>query len=102
MRMNQLNLSIEHSARLRAELKHCKSSNVYRRATALLAVNQGTGISNIASLLGVTRQTIYNWISAYSEDNKKTNLSDAPRSGRPRLLTQEVDASIVHALAFSP
>jgi len=95
-------LSDEQVVRLRTELKHSKSSNVYRRATALLAANQGATVISIASLLGVTRQTVYNWLGTYSEDKKKVDLSDAPRSGRPTVLTEEIDASIVSALASSP
>ena len=95
-------LSEEQSAGLRRQLKQSQSSSVYRRATALLAVNQGTAVSNVASLLGVTRQTVYNWMAAYSGNKTDKNLHDAPRSGRPRLLTEAIDARIVHALAFSP
>ena len=95
-------LSEEQSAGLRRQLKQSQSSSVYRRATALLAVNQGTSVSNIASLLGVTRQTVYNWIAAYSGNAPDSDLHDAPRSGRPTLFTEAIDARIVHALAFSP
>lgn len=100
--MRQVILPDEELARLRAELKQSKSSSVYRRATALLAANRGSTISSIASLLGVTRQTVYNWMAAYSGDKRSTNLNDAPRSGRPSLLTEEIDALMVAALASSP
>jgi transposase len=92
-------LSEEQAVRLRVELKQSHRSKVYRRAAGLLAASQGTAVSSIASLLGVTRQTVYNWIASYSEDK---NLNDAPRSGRPSLMTEEIDASIVNALATTP
>jgi transposase len=100
--MPQITLSEKQAEKLRAEMTRGKSSNVYRRAAALLAAHQGFSISNIASLLGVTRQTIYNWIDTYSSEGKRPDLNDAPRSGRPSLWTKETDDLIIHALASSP
>jgi transposase len=100
--MQPVILSHEQVNRFRTELKRSRNSSVYKRATALLAANQGVTVSDIASLLGVTRQTVYNWIDAYSGNQRSANLNDAPRSGRPRLLTEAVDASIVTALESSP
>jgi transposase len=100
--MHNVNLHKDQINRLRAELRHSRSSNVYRRATALLAANQGTSAAKIAALLGVTRQTVYNWITSYVAHGAQVDLRDAPRSGRPSLLNKEIDAFIVGALAFSP
>jgi transposase len=100
--MPQLTLSEKQAEKLRAEMTRGKSSNVYRRAAALLAAHQGFPISNIASLLGVTRQTIYNWIATYSPEGNRLDLNDAPRSGRPSFWTKEIDDLMIHALASSP
>jgi len=100
--MPQFTLSEGQAEKLRAEMTRVKSSQVYRRAAALLAAHQGFSISNIASLLGVTRQTVYNWIETYSPEGKRLDLSDAPRSGRPSLWTKEIDELVMRALASSP
>jgi len=100
--MPPLTLSERQAEKLRAEMTRGKSSHVYRRAAALLAAHQGFSVSNIASLLGVTRQTVYNWIETYSPEGKRQNLNDAPRSGRPSLWTKENDELVTRALASSP
>ena len=95
--MPQLSLSEKQTEKLRAEMTRGKSGNVYRRAAALLAAHQGFPISDIASLLGVTRQTVYNWIETYSPEGRRPDLNDAPRSGRPSLWTKEIDDFVVKA-----
>ena len=88
--------------RLRAELNRPGSSRTFRRATALLAIQQGMTIRETASLLGVSRQTVYNWRAYYSNGDSGVNLGDAPRSGRPSLWTREMLNFVQNCMAQSP
>lgn len=100
--MNVPRLSALQAAKLRAELSGCKNRNTYRRAAALLAAHQGLPVSRIAEFLGVTRQSIYNWITTYGTEQDTIDLQDAPRSGRPPVWSAELDAFVQSALNRSP
>jgi transposase len=91
-------LSTEREAQLRQELKKNDSVPVYRRAAALLAIHQGSTVNDVARLLGVTRQTIYNWIDTYGAADKVCDLEDADRPGRPSIWTPELQATLDSAL----
>jgi len=95
-------LSADQATRVRAELKQPGSVQSFRRATALLAVHQGLSVNIVASVLGVTRQTIYNWLDCCDADRSVLNLEDAPRAGRPSIRLGELDLLLDRALLKSP
>ena len=95
-------LSQEQQKRLRCELRQPTNAHVYRRAAALLALYEGRLVREVAALLGVTRQTIYNWLSCCGEGEQDLNLEDAPRTGRPSLWTGELDLLLEQTLQRSP
>ncbi len=96
--MRRLTLTAEQEQRLQMELRENANVPAYRRAAALLAVHQGRPVSDVAAVLGVTRQTVYNWLSAYGDFHEDLCLEDAPRSGRPSLWAGELDRVIEEAL----
>jgi transposase len=49
-----------------------------------LEYSHGCSAAQVARLLRVTRQSVYNWIDASAQDHAPAALSDAERSGRPR------------------
>lgn len=74
----------------RVQLEHAlegsHDSRQVLRAYALLWLDDGDSIPEIAARLGVTRQTVYNWTSRWAERTERkllARLADAPRSGRP-------------------
>ena len=97
-----MNLSVAQQAQLRHEIKHSDSVNVYRRATALLAVHEGQPVSQVAKLLGVTRQSIYKWIATYGQMEHELDLKDAERCGRPSLWTEEMQRLLEESLRQTP
>ncbi len=97
-----ISLTAERQAQLQRELKDNNRANVYRRAAALLAIHKGRSVIQVAELLGVTRQSIYNWIAAYGNTNETLDLKDGRRSGRPSVWTAELQACLGRALNDSP
>jgi transposase len=101
-RVNTLNLSSQQALQLRSELTTTGDLRVYRRAAALLALHEGLSPRQAANLLGISRQTIYNWIGAYARAEGSLDLADSPRSGRPSLWTRELRGFIHETITLSP
>jgi putative transposase len=74
-------------------------AKMFKRATALLEVNRGKSLSEVAQTLGVSYQSVSNWWKAYQQKGFSM-LADAPRSGRPIEIDGEQRARIT-ALACS-
>ena len=68
---------------LQQQLKHAQDASLYRRTLAILELDQGKPVAEVANALGVTRQTIYNWVESYAAAYDPLALVDAARSGRP-------------------
>src|SRR2546421_7586490 len=69
--------------RLRRQLKQTHDARVYRRTLALLEVDRGRPLSQVAQELLVSRQSIYNWMEAYAQAHDPGALQDCDRPGRP-------------------
>ena len=73
---------------------------VFKRATALLELDRGQTMSDVAKTLGVSYPTVLSWRDKY-EAQKLQCLYDAPRSGRPIEIDGLARAKIT-ALACTP
>ncbi len=76
-----------------------------RRAQALLWLDQGEAVQAIADRLGVSRQTLYNWITRFESRHTldlAARLADAPRSGRPRTADGVIDPLIDGVIERDP
>lgn len=78
------------SDRLRGELEelvaHTPLAKERIRAQALLWLADGEPAEQVADLLRVSRQTVYNWAERFRQRERldlRARLLDAPRSGRP-------------------
>jgi transposase len=87
---------------LRNLLCHPPSTHAYRRALALLAVDQGETIASVADRLGVSRQSVYNWVAAYLRAPSASTLLDRYAGGRPTLWTADLRALLARALRTTP
>jgi transposase len=86
-----------------AEQSH--DADVVRRSHALLGLDEGMSPAEIASLLGLSRQTIYNWAAAFLERRDLDlmyRLCDAPRSGRPATALGIIDPLIDAVIEDDP
>lgn len=100
--MSNLDLTNWQRRRLRRQLQQTQDAHTYGRTLALLEVDRGRPVPEVARMLEVTRQSIYNWIAAYCRKRDPRALHDAPRSGRPSLWTDELQAALSELMATSP
>jgi transposase len=72
------------------------------RSRIILACADGAGVSAVAAELGISRATAGKWRSRFLEDRLK-GLTDEPRPGRPRTVTDEhVEKVITATLEQAP
>jgi transposase len=95
--MAGLRLTARQRERLRRQLVETRDLRTYRRTLALLEADRGRAVAAIAQMLGVSRQTVHNWLATFAQTPSPAALVDAPRSGRPRLLDEE-DINLLYVL----
>ena len=74
-------------------------AKTYKRALALLELNRGRTFTEVATIVGATKQTVSNWTTKYKETGLEF-LTDKPRPGRPTVIDGLARAKIT-ALACS-
>ena len=75
------------------------------RAQAVLWLAEGLPAEQIADTFQVSRQTVYNWAERFRQReglDLRARLLDAPRSGRPPLISGIIDPLIEAAFAQDP
>lgn len=76
-----------------------------RRAYGLLWLDEGEAVQDIAARLGVSRQTVYNWVERFSVRQGRgleARLADAERSGRPCTVQGIIDPLIAAVIDVDP
>src|SRR5437763_7777113 len=98
-------LPIILSDRLRGELEsllaQTPSAKEWCRARALLWLADGRAVAEVAELLLVTRQSIYNWADRFERRvvlDLRARLLDAPRSRRPPTAPGVIDPLIADVI----
>lgn len=98
-------LSRKERAKLVDLLAHPHDARQALRAYALLWLDDGESVPEVATRLGITRQTVYNWASRFQAraDLETTlRLLDAPRCGRPCTATGVIDPLIDAVIERDP
>jgi transposase len=80
--------------------KGAKNARELTRARILLLANQQKGVTEIAKILGVSRNTTFNIRKRYVEEGLQCALFDKPRPGQPIKYTEKHVAEVI-ALACS-
>jgi transposase len=83
--MDTFILTARELGELESLIRH-PGSPAFLRAQAMLWLANGFSAEEVADLLNVSRQTIYNWATRFREragQELLERLADAPRSGRP-------------------
>lgn len=90
-------LSRKERAKVHDLITHLHDGRLSLRAYALLWLDDGESVPEIAHRLGVTRQTVYNWVSRFQKRAGRelaVRLLDAPRCGRPCTASGIIDPLI--------
>jgi transposase len=100
--MSGLTLTSRERQILKRQLVETLDARVLRRTLAVSEFDQGRPVQEIAKMLGVTRQSIYNWIAAYRETRSPGALHDRPGRGRQRSLDEDEERLLDTFLESSP
>src|SRR5262245_31791906 len=100
--MDSLRLNAWQRRRLRRQLRVTHDARLYRRTLAILEVDRGRSVRDVALSLGVQPRSIYYWIETYLEDYDPTSLAEGQRSGRPTVWTERLERRLLAAMAQSP
>jgi transposase len=81
-----------------------RDAHLLRRGQALLWRAEGERASVIAERLGVSRQTVHNWVTRFAarDGSATTRLADAERSGRPASAQGTIDPVIAELIDTDP
>jgi transposase len=100
--MSRLNLTSWQRRRLRRQLTETPDARLFRRTLAVLEFDRGRPAADLARMLGVTRQSVYNWVEAYTLAHDPQALRDEPGRGRHPLLDGDDEHLLEALLALSP
>lgn len=100
--MSELRLTAVQRRWLQAALKTPPTAGYYRRAVALLALDEGLSVGEVAELLGVSRQSVYNWSQAFAQSPRPETLCDDFGGGRPTLWSEQAQALLSECLRRRP
>ena len=100
--MPDIVLNQRHRYQLQKQLKHAHDAALYRRTVAILEIDQGKPVAEVAQALGVTRQAVYNWLDSYAAAHDPLALMDAARSGRPSTWTPDLQELLRTLLSEAP
>ena len=100
--MSRLNLTPWQRRRLRRQLDATRDAHLFRKTLAILEFDHGRSATDIARMLGVARQTIYDWIETYTQDHDPASLEDQAGRGRQPLLDEDQKHLLEALLAGSP
>lgn len=100
-----LKLTYEERSALEALMGANASGKEFQRAQALLLLDENESVADIATLLRVSRQTIYNWVERFQARRTRSvpeRLRDAPRDGRPATVGEIIDDLLDELLDSDP
>lgn len=100
--MNGTKLTAAEQRQLSDILHSTHDARLYKRTLAVLECGRGKGTVEVARSLGVTRQSVRNWVSRYRHAGKPSGLADASRSGRPREANEAVETLLQAVMMVPP
>lgn len=98
-------LSRRERVKMQDLIAHPHDARQTLRAYALLWLDDGESVPEVAQRLGVTRQTVYNWANRFQARTDleiSLRLLDAPRCGRPCTATGVIDPLIEAVIERDP
>jgi transposase len=98
--MSKLGLTSYERRRLRQQLHDTSDAQLYQRLLAVLEVDRGRPVSELARMLNVSTQSVYNWIERFCQEKQVADLVDRYGIGRPTLWSEE-PVAVLRALLES-
>ena len=100
-------ITLSHKERSQLEylLKKCPTVRQHQRIQALLLLDEGVSVEELAEWLRVSRQSIYNWVNRFQERAQFALLErvdDDFRSGRPPSAKGIIDPLIDSVIDSDP
>lgn len=102
MGIGKLGITSNENRRLQRRMQQNEDARLNRRMRAILLYDDGMPISEVAKTLRVSRQFVYNWIEKYAESRDLQVISDAERTGRPSLWTDDTRSALQAFLSHNP
>jgi transposase len=100
--MSILRLTASQRSQLRDALSAATDASYYRRLLALQHLDRGQSIAAVALDLGVTRQSVYNWLRAFRHAPRFDTLQDHYGPGRPTVWTDDLRALLQSCFCQRP
>ena len=98
--MRAWRLTAAQRRRLEGELARTRDAALFRRILALLEVDAGCPVGQVAQRLRVDRRSVQRWIARYRRQANLEALRHQPGQGRPRRWDPALEARL--ELALSP
>jgi len=76
-------LTPQQRFQLRRLLRTTDDLGAYRRTLALLQLDRGDTVTDVAAILGVSRRAVHRWIGGYSDHPVLRSLTTHQSTGRP-------------------
>jgi transposase len=100
--MSELHLTPRQRQRLREQLLATRDAAVYRRTLAILEIDAGRPVTEVAEILRAGRRSVYHWLAAYRAAYDPRALVDQPGRGRPRAGAEDLLALLRQAMGQPP
>jgi transposase len=103
--MTLVTLSPDDWEALETLAAHTTDAQLLRRAQALLWLDEGETVAEVATRLRVTRQAVYTWVGRFRRHRTldiTARLAPGQRSGRPRTVHGVIDPLILAVIERDP
>jgi transposase len=100
--MSPVRLTPQQRFRLRRQLRTTDDLDLYRRTLALLELDRGSPVTEVAIRLGVGRRSVHRWIAAYRHHPVPRSLVTHHSPGRPTAWTEDARAILRASLDQPP
>lgn len=87
---------------LEQALDQTRDAALFRRALALLLVDQGRSVTEVAQWLRVDRSSVHRWLQQFAADHTPSALEDHRGQGRPSCWNEELTGWLEAALSRRP
>jgi transposase len=100
--MDLVTLTSWQRRQLRDQLRRARDASHYRRLLAVLELDRGRPVAEVADLLQVTRQSVYNWGHCFAAHPDPAALEGHYGAGRPSAWTEELQELLRAGLERRP